>query len=62
VSETTGQDAATMGERTGDPGVDSALDPLAGLADEPLRLHVARFEAVHSALQDRLAQAEGSTR
>jgi len=62
VSGTTSQDAAPTGEGTGDSAVDVALDPLSGLADQPLRLHVARFDAVHTALQDRLAQAEGSNR
>ena len=62
MDDTTGQDGAPRGERTGDPSVDATLDPLTGLADEPLRLHVARFDAVHTALQDRLAQAEGSGR
>ena len=30
-----------------------------GLEDQPLRDHVAVFDAVHGALQDRLADAEG---
>jgi hypothetical protein len=42
---------------TGDPAVDRALDPLAGLAGEPLRVQVDAFDAVHTALQDRLAEA-----
>jgi len=45
---------------TGDPHVDEALTRLDGLADLPLREHVAAFDAVHGALQDRLADAEGA--
>ena len=45
-------------EPTGDDSVDEALSLLPGLADQPLRSHVAAFEAVHGALQDRLAEAE----
>jgi len=45
-------------EPTGDAAVDEALSLLPGLADQPLRSHVAAFEAVHGALQDRLAEAE----
>ena len=45
---------------TGDPHVDAALTRLDGLADAPLREHVAAFDAVHGALQDRLADAEGA--
>lgn len=44
---------------TGDDAVDEALRTLAGLGDEPLRTHVLAFDAVHAALQDRLADAEG---
>lgn len=44
---------------TGDPAVDEALTRLVGLDDQPLRAHVAAFDAVHGALQDRLADAEG---
>jgi len=44
---------------TSDDAVDQALSALAGLADQPLREHVAVFDAVHGALQDRLADAEG---
>lgn len=44
---------------TGDPAVDEALDRLAGLESLPVREHVAVFDAVHAALQDRLADVEG---
>ena len=44
---------------TSDDAVDQALSALAGLEDQPLRDHVAVFDAVHGALQDRLADAEG---
>lgn len=44
---------------TGDVAVDEALGTLAGLDGLPLREHVAAFDAVHGALQDRLADAEG---
>ncbi len=43
---------------TGDDGVDQALLALADLSDAPLRAHVAAFEAVHAALQDRLADSD----
>ena len=42
-----------------DDAVDEALSRLDGLEDQPLRAHVAVFDAVHGALQDRLADAEG---
>ena len=44
---------------TSDDAVDEALSRLVGLEDQPLRAHVAVFDAVHGALQDRLADAEG---
>ena len=44
---------------TSDDAVDQALSALAGLEELPLRDHVAVFDAVHGALQDRLADAEG---
>lgn len=44
---------------TGDHAVDEALTRLESLAGSPLREHVAVFDAVHSALQDRLADTEG---
>lgn len=44
---------------TADAAVDEALSRLAGLEDQPVRAHVAVFDAVHGALQDRLADAEG---
>lgn len=47
-----------QGDGTGDDGVDEALLVLADLADAPLRAHVAAFEAVHAALQDRLAESD----
>ena len=43
---------------TGDPQVDAALAPLAGLPRQPVSEHVARFEAVHRGLQDALAQVD----
>ncbi|MBO3085928.1 hypothetical protein [Cellulomonas fengjieae] len=49
---------ATPGS-TSDDAVDEALSALAGLEEQPLRNHVAVFEAVHGSLQDRLADAEG---
>ena len=45
--------------RTGDHAVDEALTRLDVLGDAPLREHVAVFDAVHGALQDRLADTEG---
>ena len=44
---------------TGDASVDEALRSLEGLDDEPLSAHVAAFDAVHGALQDRLTEAQG---
>ncbi|AEI12442.1 MULTISPECIES: hypothetical protein [Cellulomonas] len=44
---------------TGDASVDEALRALEGLADAPLSRHVAAFDAVHGALQDRLAETQG---
>lgn len=41
---------------TGDQAVDAALGVLAGLAERPVREHVAVFDAVHGALADRLAE------
>lgn len=46
-------------DSTADAAVDEALSTLVGLEDQPLRAHVAVFDAVHGALQDRLADAEG---
>jgi hypothetical protein len=43
---------------TGDHAVDQAMTRLATLDDAPLREHVGVFDAVHTALQDRLADAE----
>lgn len=45
---------------TGDDQVDQALTRLDELADAPVRDHVGAFEAVHAALHDRLADAEGA--
>ena len=47
------------GHVTGDAAVDEALRVLDGLAERPLVEHVAAFDAVHSALQDRLAESQG---
>ncbi len=44
---------------TGDDAVDEALTRLAVLDGAPLREHVPVFDAVHQALQDRLADTEG---
>lgn len=43
---------------TGDDGVDQALLVLGDLSEAPLRAHVAAFESVHAALQDRLAESD----
>jgi hypothetical protein len=43
---------------TGDDAVDEALSTLTDLAELPLREHVAVLEAVHGALQDRLADSD----
>lgn len=47
---------------TGDREVDGVLARLADVADQPLRAHVAAFDAVHTGLQDRLAEADGAVR
>jgi hypothetical protein len=52
-----GSDTADGG--TGDHAVDEALTLLATLDEAPLREHVAVFDGVHTALQDRLADTEG---
>lgn len=44
---------------TGDAAVDEALGRLVGIDDADLRTQLGTFEAVHGALQDRLADAEG---
>lgn len=44
---------------SGDHAVDEALTLLATLDVLPLREHVAVFDGVHTALQDRLADTEG---
>lgn len=43
---------------TGDDPVDQAMTVLAGLAERPVREHVAAFDAVHGALADRLAETQ----
>ncbi|QTE31675.1 hypothetical protein [Pengzhenrongella sicca] len=42
-------------QTTGDAAVDAALTRLGQLDALPVRAHVAVFDAVHGALQDRLA-------
>ena len=49
---------STQDDGTGDEGVDQALQALDDLSDAPLRAHVTAFEAVHAALQDRLADSD----
>jgi len=44
---------------SGDPAVDEALTRLAGVEKQDLRVQLTTFEDVHTALQDRLADAEG---
>lgn len=51
-------DGAAIGGRTGDAAVDEALLRLRSLDDAPVREHVQVFEAVHAALQGRLADVE----
>lgn len=46
-------------ESTGDAAVDAALSRLAELEDAPVAEHLTVLEAVHDALQDRLADGEG---
>lgn len=52
-----------VGAQQAEPGanaaVEEALRVLDGLAERPLAEHVAAFDAVHNALQDRLAEAQG---
>lgn len=43
---------------TNDQVVDEALELLDSLEERPLREHVAAFESVHGALQDRLAEGQ----
>lgn len=43
---------------TGDDAVDAALTRLETIDGAPLSQHVAVFDAVHAALQDRLADTE----
>jgi len=46
-------------EVTGDAAVDQALARLSDLATLPVPEHLTVLESVHTALQDRLADAEG---
>lgn len=55
---TGGPEPEVAAETSGDPRVDAALAPLADLADRPLAEHVARYDTVHSALQDALANLD----
>lgn len=59
MSETGTSETADDVTSVSDDAVDEALSALVGLEDQPLRAHVAVFDAVHGALQDRLADAEG---
>lgn len=45
---------------TGDPQVDEALAPLAGLADEPVAEHPQVFERVHAKLVEVLGELGSS--
>ncbi|TDC06458.1 hypothetical protein [Actinomadura bangladeshensis] len=49
--------AAPPPEPTGDPRVDAAVAPLAGLGGRPVQEHVEIFEDVHRRLQELLASA-----
>ncbi|MGH3341942.1 MAG: hypothetical protein ACRDPK_03485 [Carbonactinosporaceae bacterium] len=46
-------------EPTGDPGVDAAVESLAGLSDLPVEEHIAVYEDVHRQLRDVLAELDG---
>ena len=60
VASGTTTGAGAPGEHeTGDQAVDAALSTLDRLPDLPVREHVAVFDAVHSALADRLAEPGG---
>jgi hypothetical protein len=48
----------TPGTPTGDGAVDGAVAPLRHVGELPLRDQVAVFEAVHAALQERLAEPD----
>ncbi len=52
-------DGTVVPPTTGDDAVDEALARLAGVAELDLRAQLTTFDAVHGALQDRLADAEG---
>lgn len=45
--------------QTGDPGVDGAVAALRAAVAGPLEDQVVAYDAVHRALQDRLADVEG---
>lgn len=51
--------AGVLTAPTGDAAVDEALGRLRDVGELDLRAQLATFEAVHEALQDRLADAEG---
>ncbi|TQL04388.1 hypothetical protein [Cellulomonas sp. SLBN-39] len=51
--------AGPAGPGTGDSAVDEALLAVVDVDQLPLREQLSVFEAVHGALQDRLADAEG---
>ncbi|MGW6131755.1 hypothetical protein ACWFNE_17165 [Cellulomonas sp. NPDC055163] len=53
------EDASLHDGGSGDHAVDEAMTLLAMLEELPLREHVAVFDGVHAALQDRLADTEG---
>lgn len=59
ASEDVGDDRPGDEGGTGDHAVDEALTLLDTLEELPLREHVAVFDGVHAALQDRLADTEG---
>lgn len=59
VARLSPEQGASESPVTGDPAVDEALRTLDGLEDADLRTQADAFDAVHGALQDRLADAEG---
>ncbi|WP_019137384.1 hypothetical protein [Cellulomonas massiliensis] len=54
-----GDPGSSSSASTGDDAVDQALSVVDDLEARPLREHVEVLDAVHRALQDRLADAEG---
>ncbi|HEY0216918.1 MAG TPA: hypothetical protein VGC57_11045 [Cellulomonas sp.] len=54
-----GRERSDVVEPTGDLAVDEALTRLTEVSELGLREQLAVFDAVHAALQDRLADAEG---